>query len=63
MKIFFSGAFTTIVVYFIMKFMYYLSGLNIDNLTGSELSTANFILVIAFVCGAVTETIKQIKEK
>lgn len=62
MRIFFSGAFTTVVIYFILKVLLLLSGMNIDELKGDELYTTNWILVIAFICGAVTQTINQIKE-
>lgn len=62
MRIFFSGAFTTIIIYFVLKVTFLLSGVNIDGLKGNELSTVNCILVMAFICGAVSQAIKQIKE-
>lgn len=62
MRIFFSGAFTTVLIYFILKVLLLLSGINIDELKGTELYTTNYILVMAFICGAVSQAIKQIKE-
>lgn len=62
MRIFFSGAFTAIVIYFILKVLLLLSGMNIDELKGNELYTTNYILVMAFICGAVSQAIKQVKE-
>lgn len=50
------------VIYFILKVLLLLSGINIDELKGTELYTTNYILVMAFICGAVSQTIKQIKE-
>lgn len=62
MRIFFSGAFTTIVIYFILKGLLLLSGMSIDGLKSNELNTVDCILVMAFICGAVSQAIKQIKE-
>lgn len=62
MRIFFSGAFTAVVIYFMLKILLLLSGMNIDGLKSNELYTVNCILVMAFICGAVSQAIKQIKE-
>lgn len=62
MRIFFSGAFTAIVIYFVLKVTLLLSGVNIEGLKGNELYTTNYILVMAFICGSVSQAIKQIKE-
>lgn len=62
MRIFFSGAFTTIVIYFILKCLLLLSGISIDGLKSNDLNTVDCILVMAFICGSVSQAIKQIKE-
>lgn len=62
MRIFFSGAFTAVVIYFMLKILLLLSGMNIDGLKSNELYTVNCILVMAFICGSVSQAIKQIKE-
>lgn len=61
MRIFLSGALAVIIIYFGMDIMLLLSGSSIENLKDSELDTANWILFMAFISGAVSQTIKQIK--
>lgn len=62
MRIFLSGTIAVIVVYFILELLLYSSGTHIEGTSGALRRTINQVLVVAFICGALTEIIKQIKE-
>lgn len=62
MKIFLYGAFTTIIVYLMLELLLGFSGIQIQDTTGELRSSINQVLAVSFICGALTETIKQIKE-